>query len=89
MYYVYALWSKDFDKIYVGMSENPEKRLADHNKGKSRYTRKYLPWISFFLEEAETQSLARKKEKYYKSGWGRKKLKSILEEWQSGRMRQS
>ena len=89
MYYVYALWSEDFDKKYVGMSEDPDERLADHNKEKSRYTKNYIPWIRFFLEEAETQLLARKKEKYYKSGWGRKKLKSILEEWQSGRMRQS
>ena len=89
MYFVYALWSESHDKIYVGMSDSPEKRLKQHNTGKSKYTKKFKPWIQFFLEEAEISMIARKKEKYYKSGWGRKILKSKLEEWQSGRMRQS
>ncbi len=71
------------------MSANPDARLRDHNEGKSPYTKKYRPWVRFYLEEVEIAAKARKKEKYYKSGWGRKILKSKLEEWQSGRMRQS
>ena len=89
MFFVYALWSEKFDKIYVGFSNNPDKRLKEHNAGKSTFTNKYRPWIRFYLEEASSSVEARKKEKYYKSDWGRKKLQSILEEWQSGRMRQS
>lgn len=89
MYYVYSLWSEKFGKIYVGMSKDPDIRLKEHNEGKSAYTKNYRPWILFYREEVENISVARKKEKYYKSGWGRRKLKSILEEWQSGRLRQS
>ena len=89
MFFVYALWSEKFDKIYIGFSKNTDRRLKEHNDGKSGYTKNYRPWLRFYLEEAKSSSEARKKEKYYKSGWGRKKLKSILEEWQSGRMRQS
>ncbi|WP_425237279.1 GIY-YIG nuclease family protein [Ulvibacterium sp.] len=89
MYYVYALWSEEHDKIYVGFSNEPNRRLKEHNAGKSSFTRQYVPWQKFYMERAENSIEARKKEKYYKSGWGRQRLKSILEEWQSGRMRQS
>ena len=89
MFFVYALWSESFDKVYVGMSNNPDRRLEEHNAGKSTYTRKFKPWLRFYLEEVEDKQKALKKEIYYKSGWGRNKLKLELEKWQSGRMRQS
>ena len=89
MFFVYALWSEKFDKIYVGMTSQPDKRLKQHNAGKSTYTNKFKPWQRFYLEEVLTKEEALKKEKYYKSGWGLKKLKSELEKWQSGRMRRS
>ena len=40
MFFVYALWSKEFDKIYVGMTNNPDRRLDEHNAGQSTYTKK-------------------------------------------------
>ncbi|WP_242120367.1 GIY-YIG nuclease family protein [Aestuariivivens sediminicola] len=89
MYFVYALWSETHDKIYVGFTSDLDKRLETHNKGKSKYTSRFRPWIRFFEESVNTKAEARKKEIYYKSGWGRRKLKLKLEEWQSGRMRQS
>lgn len=89
MHFVYALWSENYDKVYIGYSQNPDKRLVEHNSGKSNYTKKFMPWLRFYLEEVKTKAEALKKEKYYKSGWGRKKLKLELEKWQSGRMRQS
>ncbi|WP_422079905.1 GIY-YIG nuclease family protein [Ulvibacterium sp.] len=89
MYFVYALWSERYDRIYVGFSNDPDRRLREHNSGKDGFTKRYVPWQRFYMEQAEDATEARKKEKYYKSGWGRKRLKSILEEWQSGRMRQS
>ena len=88
-YYVYAIWSEEFNKIYVGFSKNPNNRLNQHNAGRSKYTRRHMPWQLFFTEEVADRLKARKKEIYYKSGWGRKKLHLYLEEWQSGRMRQS
>ena len=89
MFFVYALWSEKHNKIYVGFTNDPERRLKEHNEGKSTFTKKYRPWNRFYLEEVVNSVEARRKEKYYKSGWGRKKLQSILEKWQSGRMRQS
>jgi predicted GIY-YIG superfamily endonuclease len=34
MIYVYAIKSTTFNRIYVGMSEDVENRLAEHNSGK-------------------------------------------------------
>ena len=89
MFFVYALWSEKYDKIYVGYSTDPDQRRQDHNAGLSTYTKKFMPWMRFYLEQVESKERALKKEKYLKSGWGRRRLKRELEEWQSGRMRQS
>ena len=62
LYYVYAIWSESHDKIYVGFTENPNKRLRYHNSGRSKYTKRYKPWIRFHLEEVETKAEALKKE---------------------------
>jgi putative endonuclease len=38
MYYVYIIYSKDFDVYYKGFSENVAQRLLYHNENRSRYT---------------------------------------------------
>lgn len=88
-YQVYALWSESHDKVYVGYTNNLDRRLNEHNNGQSTYTSNFRPWFLFFYEKVETKELALKRETYYKSGWGRKKLLKELEKWQSGRLRQS
>lgn len=50
MYYVYIIKSVKFDEIYIGSTPNVVKRLADHNNGLSRHTKKYLPWKIVYLE---------------------------------------
>ena len=72
----------DADKIYIGITKSPDDRLKAHNDGKSSYTKKFMPWQRFYLEEVTNRVDAIKKEKYYKSGWGRRKLKQELEKWQ-------
>jgi putative endonuclease len=77
-YFVYALVSKIDRRIYVGISENPEKRLIEHNSGKTRSTKGFIPWELFFKRSFNTRNEAREYEKYYKSGSGKEKLKSLL-----------
>ncbi len=38
-----------------------------------------MPWRIVFEEEIETYEEARKREKYYKSGAGRRKIKTIFD----------
>jgi predicted GIY-YIG superfamily endonuclease len=45
MHYVYLLQSESFsDQRYVGMASDVQRRLSDHNTGKSPHTSKFLPW---------------------------------------------
>ncbi len=77
-YYVYILKSKSSTKHYVGQTNNLERRLMEHNSGKSTYTKKYIPWEIVYYEEKDNQAEAIKTERYYKSAAGRKKIKKIL-----------
>uniref|UniRef100_A0A832DFW2 GIY-YIG nuclease family protein n=1 Tax=Ignavibacterium album TaxID=591197 RepID=A0A832DFW2_9BACT len=83
-YFVYILYSKEHNKTYVGYSNNLERRLKEHNSGKSEYTKKYLPWKIVYTEEYESEIDARHKEKYYKSAAGRRKIKKIIDDLSPG-----
>jgi putative endonuclease len=34
-------------RFYVGMTENLERRLIEHNSGKTQSTKPYAPWVLF------------------------------------------
>ena len=61
--------------LYVGMTENLERRLKEHNKGKSKFTKGNLPWKLIYSEEFPDYSTARKREKYLKSTAGKNWLR--------------
>jgi hypothetical protein len=46
--FVYALKNQINDEIYVGISADLDRRLKEHNSGKNRYTKAFLPWTLFF-----------------------------------------
>jgi putative endonuclease len=76
-YHVYALKSKVKSYIYVGMTDNLERRTMQHNSGKERTTKPYRPFDIIFTESFDSRVEARVKEKYLKSGIGKEFLKSI------------
>jgi putative endonuclease len=78
MYKVYVIQSKIDKRLYVGLSKNLTKRLEDHNFGRVKSTKGYRPWILVYFENVGTRKDARQKEKYYKSGYGKEYLKSII-----------
>ncbi|MBU3820577.1 GIY-YIG nuclease family protein [Flavobacteriaceae bacterium XHP0103] len=73
--FVYVLRSKKDGRFYVGMTVNVEKRLKEHNSGKTKSTKGYMPWELFFTESFNSREEARKREKYLKSGYGKKWIK--------------
>ncbi len=79
MVYVYVLYSNDFERYYVGMSDNVEKRLKEHNKGLSKSTKPYVPWRLVHSEQFETRMEARTREKYLKSAAGRRWRKKNID----------
>jgi len=78
MYFVYAIKSISRNYIYVGMSENLERRLKQHNNGTNKVTKTYRPFVLLLSEEFESRELARIREKYLKSGIGKEYLMTLL-----------
>ncbi|HHT22362.1 MAG TPA: GIY-YIG nuclease family protein [Bacteroidales bacterium] len=68
MFTVYVLYSKSFDKIYIGYTSNMEARLIAHNHPKNKgWTKRYMPWELIYKETFETKAEAMKREKEMKS----------------------
>ena len=78
MYIVYILESLSHGNRYIGSTQNISNRLNEHNSGKVRYTKGRKPWKLVHTEKLKTRSQAIKREKFLKSGQGRKFLDKIL-----------
>jgi putative endonuclease len=72
MAFVYILKSRDFPITYVGSTTDLQRRLDEHNSGSKRFTNRHKPWDLVYSEEITDLSIARKREKYLKSGAGRR-----------------
>ncbi len=78
-YYTYVLKSKKDGKIYTGYTQDLRKRLSQHNKGLSIYTKGRGPFILIYYEACLLESKARSRELYLKSGMGKRYLKNRLD----------
>jgi putative endonuclease len=75
---IYILISERVPKTYVGYTHNLDMRIKQHNNGRVRATKHFRPWKIIYTESIPSQKEAKKKELYWKSGAGRKKLKGML-----------
>ena len=62
-------------KHYVGMSQDVLRRLREHNSGEVRSTKIGRPWAILYEELAGSLEEARIRERYWKSGAGRRSLR--------------
>ena len=77
-FFVYALKSIKDGRLYIGISADPYRRLAEHNAGMTRSTKSRRPFEIIHIEEFSDRKSARKKEIYLKSGCGREFLKKLI-----------
>jgi putative endonuclease len=78
VFYTYVLKSLSHGNRYIGSTNDISKRLAEHNQGKCRYTSGRRPWVLAYFEEFKTRGEAMMREKFLKTGQGRKFLDQIL-----------
>jgi putative endonuclease len=78
MFYTYVLKSLKDGKLYVGCTNNLENRLAGHFAGKVESTKYRIPLDLIYYEACLDKSKAIKREKYFKTGFGRRFLKGRL-----------
>jgi len=77
MIWIYALSSQTRNYIYVGMTSNLDRRIQEHNSGKERTTKAYRPFKLLYIEQCRDRVTGRKREKYWKSGVGKEKLRQL------------
>jgi putative endonuclease len=77
MFTVYAISSLIKNYIYVGLTSDLEKRFNEHNAGKEKTTKSYLPFKLIYTETQPDRKSARVREKYWKSGIGKENLRLL------------
>ena len=84
MYTVYILKSKKFDKTYVGYTSNLIQRFYSHNElSKKGWTKNFRPWKVIYTEVFIDKKEAMAREKWFKSGIGRRFIDNNIAEWSS------
>jgi len=79
MFFVYVLRSLKNNKRYIGYtSKNIFVRLKEHNQGYNKWTRQNGPFKIIYFEKFNLKVEAIKRERFLKSGQGRKLLDKIL-----------
>ena len=85
-YFVYVLESLKDGKLYIGWTDNLKERLKEHEKGKVFSTKSRLPIRLIYFEACLSKGATIKREKYFKTGFGRRFLKNRLAGSRGGRV---
>ena len=78
MFYTYVLRSKKDGKWYTGYSGDLRKRLIEHNSAQNFSTKNRGPFEVIYYEACINEKDAKAREKFLKSGPGKKFLKNRM-----------
>ena len=78
MYYTYVLRSEKDSQLYTGSTDDLRKRLNDHNSGRVPSTKSRGPFKVIHYEASLNEQDARAREKYLKTGMGKRYVKNRL-----------
>ena len=80
MYFVYFAKSLKNTKVYVGSTKkDPYLRVQEHNQGSNAWTKLNGPFKLIYFERYICEEDAVEKEKFYKTGIGRKVKSAIIQ----------
>jgi putative endonuclease len=78
MHYIYVIQSKKDSKWYTGSTGDLRKRLKEHNSGKVLSTKGRGPFELIYYEASIDEYDTRAREKYLKTGMGKRYLKNRM-----------
>ena len=78
MYYTYVLKSNKDDYLYIGFTIDLKKRFFEHKEGRVESTKNRRPLELIYYEACLDKLKAIKREKYFKTGFGRRFLKNRI-----------
>jgi len=81
MFYIYILYSESADRYYVGHTNDPARRLIEHNTIEEvKFTTKFRPWtMQLAFEVSESRGEAIKVERFIKRQKSRPFIKKLIE----------
>ncbi len=77
---IYILKSQANERYYIGSTNDLDRRLIEHQMGKTKYTKSAGPFELVFKQGFESVELARKIEYRFKKSKSRKIIEAILKE---------
>lgn len=83
MYYVYVIQSKKDGKWYTGSTNDLRRRFNEHIFGKVSSTKNRGPFLLIYYEACLNEQDAKYRERYLKSGMGKRYLKNRLKRFLS------
>lgn len=81
---MYVLRSIADREFYVGLTNNVAARLQQHNDSLVTSTKRRIPFELVYWEGCLNRSDAAQREKYLKSAWGKRYLKTRLRRYLTG-----
>lgn len=78
MFYTYVIENNKKNRWYTGSTGDLRKRLKQHNTKQSTWTKTGSPWTLVYYETCLNKEDAMSREKYLKSGMGKRYLKNRL-----------
>ena len=83
MHYVYVIKSNKDGKYYTGYAEDLRKRFNRHNNGEVESTKNRGPFKLIYYEACLSKNDAIARERYLKTGMGKRYLKNRLKRFLS------
>ncbi|MDD3648378.1 MAG: GIY-YIG nuclease family protein [Candidatus Dojkabacteria bacterium] len=78
MFFTYVLLSLSDAKFYIGFTRDINRRLLEHNQGKSASTKPRRPFKLIYYEAHISKQDALRREKYFKTSKGKSTLRQML-----------
>ena len=78
MFYTYVLKSNKDGKLYIGWTDDLKSRIEKHNNGQVTSTKNRRPFKLVYYEACLDKDRSIRREKYFKTGFGRKFLKNRI-----------
>ncbi len=84
MFYTYVLLSKKDGNFYIGFTKDLKLRFEQQSKGHVESTKNRLPLELIYYEACHNKNDAIKREKYFKTHFGKMFLKKRLKSYLTG-----
>jgi putative endonuclease len=78
MFYTYVLRSERDGQFYTGYTTDLKNRIERHNRGQIESTKMRKPFELIYFEACLDEKDAIRREKYLKTSWGKRYIKSRL-----------